>query len=157
MKVRDRSGTWSEEETVAFQILPPLWQRTWFLTVVSFSGLVVAAGIAWLVTRWRLQRKLTELRIERALEAERSRIARDLHDQLGSGLTEIAFLGDSLRMDGGDIASEAAEVSVRARELTDRCRRAISCAASGSRSGRRRFEPARRRNMRARSTPRRND
>jgi signal transduction histidine kinase len=118
VKVRDRSGTWSDEESIAFQILPPLWQRGWFLALVSCAGLLAAAGIAWLITRWRLQRQLAALRIERALEAERSRIARDLHDQLGTGLTELAFLGDSLRMEGGDVASDAAEVSTRARELT---------------------------------------
>lgn len=116
VKVRDRSGTWSDEQSVAFQILPPLWQRGWFLTAVSCAGLIAAAGVAWLITRWRLQRQLAALRIERALEAERTRIARDLHDQLGSGLTDIAFLGDALRMDTG--STEATEVSTRARELT---------------------------------------
>jgi signal transduction histidine kinase/ligand-binding sensor domain-containing protein len=118
VKVRDRSGSWSDEESIAFRILPPLWQRGWFLAVVSCAGLLATAGLAWLITRWRLQRQLTALRVERALEAERSRIARDLHDQLGSGLTELAFLGDSLRMEGGDNAGDAAEVSIRARELT---------------------------------------
>jgi signal transduction histidine kinase/ligand-binding sensor domain-containing protein len=118
VKVRDRSGSWSDEESIAFQILPPLWQRRWFVALVSCACLLATAGIAWLITRWRLQRQLSALRVERALEAERSRIARDLHDQLGSGLTELAFLGDSLRMEGGDIAGDAAEVSTRARELT---------------------------------------
>lgn len=116
VKVRDRSGTWSDEQGLAFEILPPLWQRAWFVTLVSIAGIMSAAGIAWLITRWRLQRQLEALRVERALEAERARIARDLHDQLGSGLTDIAFLGDALRMDSG--SAEAAEVSVRARELT---------------------------------------
>ena len=116
VKVRDRSGTWSEEQALAFEVLPPLWQRGWFVMLVSLAGVMTAAGIAWLVTRWRLQRQLEALRVERALEAERSRIARDLHDQLGSGLTDIAFLGDALRMDSD--SAEAAEVSVRARELT---------------------------------------
>ncbi len=118
IKARDRSGAWSGEETLAFRIMPPLWQRGWFIAVVAVLAIAFAAGIAWLVTRWKLQRQLTALLVERALAAERARIARDLHDQLGSGLTEIAFLGDSLRMERGASSEEAAEVSTRARELT---------------------------------------
>lgn len=116
VKVRDHSGRWSDEEALAFHILPPLWQRGWFIALASAVIVIVAASLAWAAARWRVRRQLAELKLEQALAAERARIARDLHDQLGSGLTDIAFLGDALRMDSG--STEAAEVSARARELT---------------------------------------
>jgi signal transduction histidine kinase len=116
VKVRDRSGRWSDEQQLAFRILPPLWQRGWFIALVATFIVTLAASLAWAAARWRGRRQLAALKLEQALASERARIARDLHDQLGSGLTDIAFLGDALRMDSA--SAEAAEVSTRARELT---------------------------------------
>ncbi|MES2996932.1 MAG: two-component regulator propeller domain-containing protein [Verrucomicrobiota bacterium] len=118
VKVRDRSGRWSDEQQLAFRILPPLWQRGWFIVTISALAIAFAASLAWLAGRWRIRRQLDRIKLEQAVANERARIARDLHDQLGSGLTEIAFLGDALRMDAGPAATDAAEVSSRARELT---------------------------------------
>ena len=47
----------------------------------------------------RIKRRLAEMERERQLEQERARIARDLHDDVGAGLTEIAVQTDWLRRD----------------------------------------------------------
>jgi signal transduction histidine kinase len=46
------------------------------------------------MTRKRLQRKLEILEQRNALEKERGRIAKDIHDDLGSSLTRIMMLGE---------------------------------------------------------------
>ena len=46
-----------------------------------------------------MKRRLREVEREHALERERARIARDLHDDVGAGLTEIAVQTDWLRRD----------------------------------------------------------
>lgn len=118
VKALGHGGVWSEERTLTFQILPPLWQRGWFVLLAGGLALGLAAMAAWLISAWRLQKQLAAMKVERALETERSRIARDIHDQLGSGLTEIAYLGDYLRLEtAGHLSQEAADVSARAREL----------------------------------------
>ena len=56
-----------------------------------------------------------------ALEQERSRIARDLHDQLGANLTQVALLGEMAETDRHspqEIASHAQQISQTARETT---------------------------------------
>ena len=83
-------GTLSDEATVAFAILPPLWQRWWFVTL---TGLSIAAG-AYSFYRARVRRLLE-------LERVRTRIATDLHDDLGSNLSQIAIQSEVLLMGVG--------------------------------------------------------
>jgi signal transduction histidine kinase len=72
--------------TVAFTILPPIWQRWWFVTLaLILTGLVATVIIRNHVTR------LIEL------ERVRTRIAADLHDDIGSGLSRIAILSEVAR------------------------------------------------------------
>lgn len=78
---------------IRFRVRPYFWQTLAFRLA---AGLAVAVVIVIAVRRWslrRLQRKMIFLEKERHIDQERSRIARDLHDDLGASLTEINFLG----------------------------------------------------------------
>jgi signal transduction histidine kinase len=69
----------------------------------------------------KLQRQLQTLKQQEALEKERSRIARDLHDQLGANLTQVALLGEMAAADKhspAEIESHAQQISQTARETT---------------------------------------
>ncbi len=119
VKAVNRDNVWSPQETLfRFKVLPPFWRTTWFVTSTVLAGVVLTTAITLLAARARLRRKLAAFRIKQALEEERSRIARDLHDQLGTSLTEIAFLGDALRhgLPEGQSSEGAAQLSLRARE-----------------------------------------
>jgi ligand-binding sensor domain-containing protein/two-component sensor histidine kinase len=71
---------------VAFKILPPIWQRWWLLTLVALLVGLLAHG----THRYRVGR-LVEL------ERVRTRIATDLHDDIGSSLSQVAILSEVAR------------------------------------------------------------
>ena len=68
---------------VTFRILPPIWQRWWFLALAAFA----IALVAYRVHRYRLAQVL-------AVERVRTRIATDLHDDIGSSLSQVSVLSE---------------------------------------------------------------
>jgi len=73
-------------------IVPPVfWRTSWFWTVSGFSVAGLIFGV-WRYMAWHSTRlELLRLRGERALEQERLRISRDIHDDLGARITEISL------------------------------------------------------------------
>ena len=93
-------GTWKEtEHPLLLHVVPHFWQTAWFFTLclVVLAG-SVAAGVQR-ITQKKLQRELALLRLEQAVETERGRIARDIHDDLGASLTQIAQLSELAQSD----------------------------------------------------------
>jgi ligand-binding sensor domain-containing protein/two-component sensor histidine kinase len=77
-------GVMSESPaSFSFAILPPIWQRWWFIgLVVALLGLLVYSMFLYRLAR------LVEL------ERMRTRIAADLHDDIGANLTKITILSE---------------------------------------------------------------
>jgi signal transduction histidine kinase len=67
----------------SFTILRPYWQRWWFIA----AAIALTAAIAYLFYRYRMTRLLD-------IERVRTRIASDLHDDIGSNLSQIAIWSD---------------------------------------------------------------
>jgi len=77
-------------------IQPRFWQRKSFVVLVMAVLLVVVAVTVRLSERRRARRQIRGLEQERAVAAERSRIARDIHDELGACLTKISKLAETM-------------------------------------------------------------
>lgn len=87
--------------TVPFYVEAPFYQTTLFRVVVGALVILAGIGAVRAVTKARMQRKLNVIERQRAVEQERARIARDLHDHLGADLTQLAMLSDLLQQPQG--------------------------------------------------------
>ncbi len=94
----NRDGVWSDSESgLELTVLRYFWQTWWFITLAGLS-LLISVGVAVrIVEKRKLQRRLKHLEQERALERERTRIAQDLHDEMGAKLCRISFLSEHAR------------------------------------------------------------
>jgi signal transduction histidine kinase len=94
VQARDVEGRESTVGTLAFGIAPPWW-RTWWvagLGGVLGIGLIAGAGRWW--ANRALRRRVQLLEAHSAVERERLRLARDLHDEVGSGLGRVILFAD---------------------------------------------------------------
>jgi ligand-binding sensor domain-containing protein/signal transduction histidine kinase len=97
-----------EASALALTIRPPVWRRWWFLALMSAA---IAAAAFW-VHRLRLNRVL-------AVERVRQQLSTDLHDEIGSGLVQIAAMGEMARDDPSRGVQLWPSVASVARSLRD--------------------------------------
>jgi signal transduction histidine kinase/ligand-binding sensor domain-containing protein len=99
-RARNHDGTWGDDDaSVAFVVLPHFWQTWWFYLLSSLLAVGLVARIVWSVSRRRMRRKLEAAERQQAIERERTRIAKDIHDHLGANLTRISLLSQSAHGD----------------------------------------------------------
>ena len=120
----NNDGIWNKiGDTLPVTFEPFFWETLWFQFAVTLISFAALCGVVVLVVRRRHRLVVERLEHQRALELERNRIARDLHDDLGVGLTEIGLLGD-LAGNSNELPQAGRE---RLQEITGRAR---SLAAS---------------------------
>jgi signal transduction histidine kinase len=104
----NNDGVWNEVgASLEFEVLPHFWQTGWFRFLTLATLVVVSGGMVWFETRRRMRSKLERAERQRDIEHERSRIARDIHDDLGAQLTRITMMSESARSGPGDAARMA--------------------------------------------------
>ena len=89
----------------AFTIVPPVWQRPWFIAFAVLSAALAGYGLY----RYRVVRLIE-------IAEMRERIATDLHDDIGTNLTRIAVLGEVARQQGARGDGTLATIAGIARE-----------------------------------------
>ena len=66
----------------------------WALALYILTTIILVSGTARLFFNRRLRHKLEALAAQQAMERERMRIAKDMHDEIGSKLTKISFMSE---------------------------------------------------------------
>jgi ligand-binding sensor domain-containing protein/signal transduction histidine kinase len=96
----------------SFTILPAVWQRWWFVALIA----ALAGLIAYALYRYRVNQLL---KVERV----RTRIASDLHDDIGSSLSQISIISEVVRTqltrDNPAFAAPLSTIAQTSRELVD--------------------------------------
>lgn len=103
---------------VSFTVAAPVWRRWWFIALM----IGVIGGLAFAAYHYRVAQLL-------ALERMRTRIATDLHDEVGSSLSQIAILSEvarqNLRRDGKEERAETAHAAEPMEKVATTSREAI--------------------------------
>lgn len=112
VRARNNDGIWSKKiASVRFQVEPPFWESWWFRFLI---GTILIALIALIYNNFRVGRMVDMERI-------RVRIASDLHDDVGSSLTEIALLSDFLQAEKlpGDVEESVKQIGEQSRRIVN--------------------------------------
>ena len=79
---------------ITFTIHPYFWQTIWFqiLSAAAIVGFITIYLLLYFKRKYK--RKVQIIEAESALERERMRISKDMHDELGASLTKISLMSD---------------------------------------------------------------
>jgi signal transduction histidine kinase/ligand-binding sensor domain-containing protein len=80
----------------SFTIRPPFWSTWWFISAVILLLLILLGSLVRYYYARKLENQKMILEKKQALEKERTRIATDMHDDLGAGLSRIKFLCETI-------------------------------------------------------------
>jgi len=124
LKVRaaNSDGVWSAEERLTVIVNAPFWQKAWFYIIAGISLLALIIYVTYFVSRQKIRKRLRQLEKQHAIDAERNRISRDMHDEIGSGLTHIALLSELIQTQQKTeraVKADLGNISAAARKLVE--------------------------------------
>ncbi|MEW6157216.1 MAG: two-component regulator propeller domain-containing protein [Verrucomicrobiota bacterium] len=95
VKAANRDGNWNDHQTEFAFVLRPFFHQTAWFYMICF---IAVAGVAWGIHYARIRglRRIQQLEQQHLLDEERARIARDMHDELGANLTNVALLAETV-------------------------------------------------------------
>ena len=101
-------------------------KQRWQISFLIFFLITVVGGgtLAFFLLKQR-QRKLKELAILKIREEERVRISRDMHDEIGSGLTKISFMGEQFKLQNTEKNSDSISKIIKQSRLLSKNLREI--------------------------------
>ena len=118
-------GIWNPQPSHFAFSLAPHFYETWPFYVMCGVA-ILGMGTGFTAYRLHWQRRLLTVRHQQALSEERTRIARDLHDDLGTALTGVALEIDVARRQSRDgVATRLGESASRIRALAERMREVV--------------------------------
>ncbi len=106
----------------SFIILPPWWQTWWFRLLIGLFTIALLVLLIRAYYRRKLERQKNMLEKQQIVEKERTRIAADIHDDLGAGLSTIRFLSEKVKRNSfSDVTkTDAEKIVINSNELVQK-------------------------------------
>jgi len=94
VKAVNSAGVESAVKKIRFTILPPFWQTAWFAMGAAVAAIVLIVLVTRSIAQRKLKARLAELEKIKEIDKERLRISREMHDDIGAGLTQITLMSE---------------------------------------------------------------
>jgi|GEM_PF-4331343 len=121
VKGTNSDGMWNDSErTLTIIVLPPFWKTTWFRVVSLVAVFLLVGGVVRAIEMRKIKERTRRLEQETAVERERLRISKDMHDDIGSRLTQIELLSTLTRRnmkDAKKVEKSLEEISAAADDI----------------------------------------
>jgi ligand-binding sensor domain-containing protein/two-component sensor histidine kinase len=110
----NNDGVWNNNgSSISFVVLTPVWKSWWFILILI---LIIIGAIIYFV--------IVQINNLLAVERLRTKLAADLHDNIGSSLTEISILSEvistKLNKSEKDVVKYLNKISAKSRDLIDK-------------------------------------
>jgi signal transduction histidine kinase len=90
-------GVWLNNEIACLIIVHPAWWQTWWFKMgIGIIGIGIIGMVIKSYYRRKLENQKRLFEKQQAVEHERTRIATDMHDDMGAGLSRIKFLSEMI-------------------------------------------------------------
>jgi signal transduction histidine kinase/ligand-binding sensor domain-containing protein len=98
---------------ITIMIKPPFWKTWWFMAAAIVLLVICIILLTRYVSQLKLKKKIDELERKRMMDEERLRISREMHDDIGAGLTQITLISEAAKRNVADIKpmNQIADVS----------------------------------------------
>jgi signal transduction histidine kinase/ligand-binding sensor domain-containing protein len=97
VRASNAAGIWSDEQRMKIIIRKPFWNQQWFYALIIFFFVLMIVLVTYAFFQDRLRKQLRKLEKQAAIDIERNRISKDMHDEIGNGLTHIALLSELIK------------------------------------------------------------
>lgn len=125
-KTINSDGVESETYVLSqFKIAYPIWKNPYYIAIVSILIIVFFSFITLLVVRSRHKAKIASLQRKNEIEGIRKNIYRDLHDEIGAGLSRIKILSDIALLEKENNEQSLELVKESATEITEKLREIV--------------------------------
>jgi ligand-binding sensor domain-containing protein/signal transduction histidine kinase len=119
VKACNNEGEWNVGSAeIVFTVERHFYQTLWFLILATAGGLGGAVLVARRIVTAKYRRQVARLKQQHAIDRDRTRIAKDIHDDVGAGLTQITLLTELARREPEQTGKHLDRIAGSARQLT---------------------------------------